>query len=321
AEHARLGDADPSVRHTLQRGSAALDQWLLELDAEHAPRRPRQAGEDRGAPARPAPHVEHAVARSDVQEPEHRQERGRLRTRGPVADPERCVPPGQGAHAARQEVGSRRVSHRLADHIRTAVATTRHGTSVAQMSNAIELIPEASRVVTDLPLDGEWDRPTPCTEWSVRDLLNHLTAEHLWVPHLLRGETLEQVGSRYDGDVLGDDPMGSWRRAITASVLAWGQADADGRVHTSMGLMPTGEYANQMLVDLTVHAWDLARAVGVRPHLVPDAVEAALVYEKPRVGAGEVPGIFAAPLQTDSESRVDQLVALLGRDPGWAPPA
>lgn len=189
------------------------------------------------------------------------------------------------------------------------------------MSNAIELIPEASRVVTDLPLDGEWDRPTPCTEWSVRDLLNHLTAEHLWVPHLLRGETLEQVGSRYDGDVLGDDPMGSWRRAITASVLAWGQADADGRVHTSMGLMPTGEYANQMLVDLTVHAWDLARAVGVRPHLVPDAVEAALVYEKPRVGAGEVPGIFAAPLQTDSESRVDQLAALLGRDPGWAPPA
>lgn len=193
--------------------------------------------------------------------------------------------------------------------------------SVAQMSNAIELIPEASRVVTDLPLDREWDRPTPCTEWSVRDLLNHLTAEHLWVPHLLRGETLEQVGSRYDGDVLGDDPMAAWRRAITASVLAWGQADSDGTVHTSMGPTPTQEYANQMLVDLTVHAWDLARAVGVRPHLVPDAVEASLAYEKPRVGGGGVPGIFAAPVETESESRVDQLVALLGRDPGWAPPA
>jgi uncharacterized protein (TIGR03086 family) len=192
--------------------------------------------------------------------------------------------------------------------------------SLAQMSTAIELMPEASRVVTDLPLEGHWDRPTPCEDWTVRDLLNHLTAEHLWAPHLLRGETLEQVGSRYDGDVLGDDPMGAWRRAITASVLAWGQADDDGTVHTSMGQIPTSDYANQMLVDLTVHAWDLARAIDVRPHLVADAVETCLAYEKPRVGAGEVPGIFAAPVATDSESRVDQLVALLGRDPAWAPP-
>jgi len=189
------------------------------------------------------------------------------------------------------------------------------------VSRAIDLIPEASRVITDLPLDGSWDRPTPCTAWTVRDLLNHLTSEHLWAPHLLRGESLAEVGTRYDGDLLGDDPVGAWRRAISGSVLAWGQADAGGTVHTSMGQLPTSDYASQMLVDLTVHAWDLARAVGVRPHLVADAVEACLGYEKPRVDGGEVPGIFAAPVPTDSESRVDQLVALLGRDPGWRPPA
>lgn len=176
-------------------------------------------------------------------------------------------------------------------------------------------------MVTELPLEGGWARPTPCADWTVRDLLNHLVAEHLWAPHLLRGETLDQVGSRYDGDVLGADPMGAWRRAIGASVLAWGQADGNGSVHTSMGQIPTSEYASQMLVDLTVHAWDLARAVGVRPHLVADAVEASLAYEQPRVTGGEVPGIFAAPVETASESRVDQLVALLGRDPAWAPPA
>ena len=193
--------------------------------------------------------------------------------------------------------------------------------SLAQVSTVIELIPESSRVVTDLPLEWQWSRPTPCADWSVRDLLNHLTSEHLWAPHLLRGETLDQVGDRYAGNVLGEDPLGSWRRAITGSVLAWGQADPAGRVHTSMGQIPVQDYASQMLVDLTVHAWDLARAVGVRPHLVPDAVEACLAYEKPRVDGGEVPGIFAAPVATESESRVDQLVALLGRDPGWTPPA
>lgn len=193
--------------------------------------------------------------------------------------------------------------------------------SLAQVSTVIELMPEASRVVTDLPLDGQWSRPTPCADWTVRDLLNHLTSEHLWAPHLLRGETLEAVGDRYAGDVLGEDPAGAWRRAIAGSVLAWSQADPAGSVHTSMGQIPVQDYASQMLVDLTVHAWDLARAVGLRPHLVADAVEAALAYEKPRVDGGEVPGIFAAPVATDSESRVDQLVALLGRDPRWAPAA
>lgn len=191
--------------------------------------------------------------------------------------------------------------------------------SVTQVSEAIELIPEASRVVTELPLEGQWEAPTPCGEWSVRDLLNHLTVEHLWAPHLLRGESIEQIGSRYDADVLGDDPMRAWRRAITGSVLAWGHAP-EREIQLSFGTSTTREYAQQMLVDLTVHAWDLARAVGVRPHLVPDAVEAALAYEKPRVGAGEVPGLFAAQVATESESRVDQLVALLGRDPEWTPP-
>ena len=192
--------------------------------------------------------------------------------------------------------------------------------SVALVSATIDLMPEASRVITDLPLEGGWQRPTPCTDWDVRTLLNHLTAEHLWAPHLLRGESLEQVGDRYDGDVLGQDPMAAWRRAIAASVLAWGQADPESTVHTSMGQISTVEYASQMLVDLTVHAWDLARAIDVRPHLVADAVEVCLAYEKPRVGAGAVPGIFDAAVETESESRVDQLVALLGRDPAWAPP-
>lgn len=185
------------------------------------------------------------------------------------------------------------------------------------MANAIELIPEASRVVTDLPLTGVWGRPTPCPGWTVRDVLNHLTAEHLWAPHLLRGESLEQVGARYDGDVLGEDPSGAWRRAATASVLAWAEADPGGTVQTSRGPIPTREYAAQLLVDLTVHAWDLARGAGVRPHLVAEAVEASLAYERPRVAAGGVSGLFAPPVPTDSESRVDQLVALLGRDPGW----
>src|SRR5205807_9381556 len=35
--------------------------------------------------------------------------------------------------------------------------------------------------------DGDWDRPTPCADWTVRDLVRHLVYEELWTPPLLEG--------------------------------------------------------------------------------------------------------------------------------------
>jgi uncharacterized protein (TIGR03086 family) len=97
------------------------------------------------------------------------------------------------------------------------------------MSEVLPLIPDAiddfGALVDRVPAD-RWDAPTPCSEWSVRDLVNHLASEHLWAPHLLRGETIAQVGDRYDGDVLGDDPAGTWRRAAAESSEAWRGARA-----------------------------------------------------------------------------------------------
>lgn len=48
--------------------------------------------------------------------------------------------------------------------------------------------------------DDQWGAPTPCAEWSVRDLVNHLTGEQLWVPDLVReGRSVAEVGDAYDG--------------------------------------------------------------------------------------------------------------------------
>ncbi len=185
----------------------------------------------------------------------------------------------------------------------------------------IELLPEAARAVTDVVEqvpDQAWGSATPCGRWTVRDVLSHLTAEHLWTPHLLSGESLERVGDRYDADLLGDAPGRAWRRAVAGSMQAWGSVrDVDAPITMSFGPVRTGEYAQQMLLDLTVHAWDLARGAGAALRPVPDAVERAWAYEKPRVASGGVAGIFGSPVPTDSQDRLDQLVALLGRDPAW----
>lgn len=184
----------------------------------------------------------------------------------------------------------------------------------------IALLPEAARATTaaiDRIGREAWSLDTPCADWSVRDLVNHLTSEHLWAPHLLRGETLDDVGDRYDGDVVGEDPQGAWRQAVARSMMAFGSADPDGTVHTSMGQVPTGLYATQMLTDLTVHGWDVAKGARTAYEPVPDAVEAVWAYARPRREGNSDSPVFDRPVSTDSPERIDQLVALLGRDPGW----
>jgi uncharacterized protein (TIGR03086 family) len=163
----------------------------------------------------------------------------------------------------------------------------------------------------------QWGASTPCTDWTVRDLINHITSEHLWAPLLLCGATLDEVGDRFDGDVLGDDPVDVWERAAAESRLAFHRPGAlEGTVHTSGGKTPAAEYAWQMTMDLTVHAWDLARGVDVDDAIDEDLV--ATVYEgaEPRVGGWQGLGIFDPPVNVaESASTQDRLVALLGRRP------
>jgi len=66
--------------------------------------------------------------------------------------------------------------------------------------------------------NDQWLDPTPCAEWSVRELVNHVVAEELWAAPLLRGATVLEVGSQFDGDVLGEDPLGRARMGAGEAV-------------------------------------------------------------------------------------------------------
>ncbi|HVW40186.1 MAG TPA: TIGR03086 family metal-binding protein [Amycolatopsis sp.] len=166
----------------------------------------------------------------------------------------------------------------------------------------------------------QWDAPTPCTDWSVRDLLNHLVSEQLWVPHLLAGATLAEVGDRYDGDVLGDDPVAAWESSSKAAREAWTAPGATNRrVHLSFGESDADDYGWQMTVDLAVHAWDLAAGIGAPQPIQDDVADAVLRVIGPQVPAWQGIGIFAPPVPVaDDAPAADHLVALLGRDPGQA---
>jgi uncharacterized protein (TIGR03086 family) len=164
----------------------------------------------------------------------------------------------------------------------------------------------------------EWRAPTPCTDWNVHALVNHVVSEQLWAPHLIAGATLAEVGDRFDGDVLEDDPIGAWADAAAAARNAFIRPSAlSGTVHVTGGQIEAEEYAWQMTTDLAVHGWDLAIAIDM-PQPIEESVAAVLDERiRPRIDHWQGLGIFAPPVPVDDTAgAVARLLALLGRDPG-----
>src|SRR4051794_16710385 len=111
--------------------------------------------------------------------------------------------------------------------------------------------------------DGNWHDPTPDTEWDVRMLVNHVTVEQLWVPPLVQGSNVAEIGDRLEGDQLGDDPVATWDTAVKDAIDAFRAPGAiDATVAVSRGDMPTADYCWEMTTDALIHSWDLARAIG-----------------------------------------------------------
>lgn len=119
----------------------------------------------------------------------------------------------------------------------------------------------------------QWNAATPCVEWDVRTLVNHLVGEIRWAVPLFAGSTIAEVGAQFDGDLLGDDPVGAWDDAAPAALAAVDNPAAmDRTVHLSFGDFPGSEYAMQLFADLLVHGWDLARATDQDDRLDPELV-------------------------------------------------
>ena len=172
--------------------------------------------------------------------------------------------------------------------------------------------------VNAVPAD-RWDDPTPCRDWTVRDLVNHVCSEDRWTAPLVEGATVEDVGDRFDGDLLGKDPISSALAAAAEATRAVAQQLPEHRpVHLSYGEEQLDEYLLQLAADHLIHGWDLAVATGGDPRLDPALVaevsrwfaEREEVYRS--VGAVGPRGVSHGDAQ-------GELLAGAGRDAGWGP--
>jgi uncharacterized protein (TIGR03086 family) len=148
--------------------------------------------------------------------------------------------------------------------------------------------------------------------WTVADLVAHLVTEQLWVPPLLAGEpVLEGRFPEETSDLLGTDPFTGWESAADEALSAFAEDDALIRtVHLTRGPTPATEYILEMTADLTVHAWDLARATDGDTELAGELVTAALVYAETLPEDG-IPGVIDPPL--DVAATADPQTRLLAR--------
>jgi len=165
---------------------------------------------------------------------------------------------------------------------------------------------------------GQLDLQSPCTEWTVRDVINHITGgatmfavcvEEGSVPENLLGELM-------GGDNLGDDYVKSWETASTRAITAFEAPGAlEKMVKLPFGEMPAGVAVNIAVFDVLTHAADIAVTTG---QTIDDTalVEAALELGQQMVGPDlRAPGMFDHERQApEGASPTLRLLAFAGRE-------
>jgi uncharacterized protein (TIGR03086 family) len=193
----------------------------------------------------------------------------------------------------------------------------------AEDVDAVELYQRTVRgwtaLVQGVPPD-RWDAATPCSEWSVRALVNHVVGEDAWTIPLLRGATIDEVGSTLDGDLLGDDPVGAARRNADAAVeVVTEKVPAGGSVHLSYGDEDMEEYIRQLAADHLVHGWDLAAGSDQDRTLEEDLVREVADWFADREEIYRGGGAVGPRVEAGGDPQTE-LLAGFGRDARWTPP-
>jgi uncharacterized protein (TIGR03086 family) len=151
---------------------------------------------------------------------------------------------------------------------------------------------------------------------SLRQIINYHAYDDAWVPDTLSGKTMAEVGDKYDGDLLGDDPAASFSEIAGLAVAAAGEADLDRTVHLSYGDFPAREYLKHITSFRGFRAYDIARFIGVDPTLPAQLVQGMWDEIAPEVEAWRAMGVYgpAVPVAQDADLQ-SRLLGLVGRDP------
>ena len=172
--------------------------------------------------------------------------------------------------------------------------------------------------------DDRLGRPTPCPDWTVGDLLDHLIG--------LSWAFTQAAQKKADAPGTGSAPPPpsaanlppQWRSRLTVVLDdladAWRAPAAwEGTAQAGGVTLPAAEMGKVAINELTMHGWDLARATGQEYAADPRLLESLIEFlsQGPLEGT---PGLFGPVVPVEDEAELlDQAVSLAGRDPRWRP--
>jgi uncharacterized protein (TIGR03086 family) len=169
---------------------------------------------------------------------------------------------------------------------------------------------------------GQAGLPTPCPDWDVQALVQHLAAQDLRnFLAAVRGETVDWQAP---ADEVGDDWAGTFRDRAAPLRAAWRAADLGQEIAMpGGGQAPLRSRADQQIAELTMHGWDLATATGLSAGLDPALAEHSLSWSRGMLrpehrGPGKAFG-HEVPVAADAPA-YQRLAGWFGRNPGWQPP-
>jgi uncharacterized protein (TIGR03086 family) len=192
--------------------------------------------------------------------------------------------------------------------------------SISQPTDRLSQALDVTGTIVSGIREDQWTNPTPCPQWNVRTLLNHLVVGNRMSACTIRGEApppWEELRRLYDTDQLGQDPLQSYRVAGSELLDAFSQLTVLERVFQApVGVVPGTVLFHLRLTELLIHGWDLAHATG-QVISFPDelAAEAFAFSSGPTAPTVPRTGHPFGPVQTVTAEApaIDRLAAYLGR--------
>jgi hypothetical protein len=166
-----------------------------------------------------------------------------------------------------------------------------------------------------LAAPGDWSRtPNP----TLRDIIASHASDEAWVPAVLAGRTIAEVGDDYAGDLLGEDPIGAYdrineiaTRAVTADL------DPGKTVHLSYGDFPLAEYLQHVSIYRAFQAWSIAKFLGLDFSMETPLVENLWEQIGPQIAGWREMGVFGPEVYVPPDA--DRETQLLGATGYWLP--
>ncbi|PKW17583.1 TIGR03086 family metal-binding protein [Saccharopolyspora spinosa] len=191
------------------------------------------------------------------------------------------------------------------------------------MTDLPDLKPAARQLASLLErvADEQLAAPTPCTEYTLGDLIDHVGGLSLaFTAAAAKDFSLTGGGPSGDAARLPDD----WRTRIpeqlAALAEAWREPAAwEGMTQAGGVQLPGAVAGNVAMNELVVHGWDIAKATGQQFRCDADSLKASLEFVAMSATRDRSPDSpFGPPLEASPEATpLDKLISLTGRDPAW----